>query len=84
MNKSDASGKHEVFCIGKQGGKTSGMDCIRERVPKWFGKKRETEYDWSMGLMNSVNLMGDSRCFPGFCSLFGNYFKVRFIFIKAD
>jgi len=26
MNKSDASGKHEVFCIGKQGGKTSGMD----------------------------------------------------------
>ena len=26
MKKSDASGKHEVFCIGKQGGKTSGMD----------------------------------------------------------
>ena len=26
MKKSDASGMHEVFCIGKQGGKTSGMD----------------------------------------------------------
>ena len=26
MNQSDASGKHEVFCIGKQSGKTSGMD----------------------------------------------------------
>ena len=26
MKKSDASGKHEVFCIGKKSGKTSGMD----------------------------------------------------------
>ena len=26
MKKSDTSGKHEVFCIGKQSGKTSGMD----------------------------------------------------------
>ena len=37
-----------------------------------------------MGPMNTANLMGDSRCFPGFCSPFGNYFEARFIFIKAD
>ena len=36
------------------------------------------------GSINTANLMGDSRCFPGFCSPFGNYFEARFIFIKAD
>ena len=70
---------HEVKLL------TDHLEGLYSRTgPEVVREKRETAYDWSMGPMNTANLMGDSRCFPGFCSPFGNYFEVRFIFIKAD
>ena len=70
---------HEVKLL------TDHLEGLYSRTgPEVVREKRHTAYDWSMGPMNSANLMGNSRCFPDFCSPFGNYFEARFIFIKAD
>ena len=70
---------HEVKLL------TDHLEGLYSRTgPEVVREKRATEYDWFMGPMNTASLMGDSPCFPGFCSPFGNYFEVRFIFIKAD